>query len=126
MLQFALKYWKNSKRYLNWSNKTWGIHEAFWRWLSKVLSPPSTLCYNSSTSSIIVHFPSLWCRRILRADEQNQVNLLKHILQTQKSLTRHSENVTALLEGLILLTLNLYRRWKINSQILLFYISNER
>ena len=34
---------------LNWRNKSWGIRGAFWRWFSSFLSPPSTLCYNSST-----------------------------------------------------------------------------
>ena len=34
---------------LIWRNISWGICESFWRWFSRFLSSPLTLCCNSST-----------------------------------------------------------------------------
>ena len=49
-----MKYHQNNNKNLNWKNKTCGVHGAFWRWFSRFLSPPWTLCYNTSS-----RFPEL-------------------------------------------------------------------
>lgn len=41
-----MKYYKKKTKNLSWTNKGWCIQGPFWTWLSRFLSPPSTLCHS--------------------------------------------------------------------------------